>query len=479
MKKNFFWISIAVFLLAFVVAGFWLVRFLVSANGRALVAREVVTHILTTNTQEANYVQEALGFTSPQTYLVLLLNNTELRPGGGFIGAYAIVRFDKGAPDIIKAEGTEILDNYAPTAFSTPPAPLQKYLGTTKWQFRDSNWSPDFPTSASTSLAMYAAEHGVDAEQIDGVIGFTPTVVENILKITGPITVAGQTYTSDTFTKQLEYQVEYAYASEGISTKNRKQMLGELAQALLPRLVTTGVTHWADYAALLPRMFAEKQLIFYSVHPKLEAALEANNLNGSMEGAPEDYLLWVDANLGALKTDASITRHLTYDLAPEGNGYVATATMQFVHSGTFDWRTTRYRDYARVFVPIGSQFLSVSGSMATDKSPLPGVVDQGVENGRQWFGTFFSLEPGQAHTLSFHYRLPPTLSTEMAAASLYTLRVQKQLGTLAPQLTVHLDFGTKGVASTSPSGVITPSTHSVVFSSSLLTDRTFAVGFSQ
>ncbi|HLD35070.1 MAG TPA: hypothetical protein VJB62_04365, partial [Patescibacteria group bacterium] len=45
-------------------------------------------------------------------------------------------------------QGTEILDNMAPSFVSAPPDALRTYLGIDKWSFRDSNWSPDFAISA-------------------------------------------------------------------------------------------------------------------------------------------------------------------------------------------------------------------------------------------------------------------------------------------------------------------------------------------
>lgn len=471
-------ITIIIFIVVFLFALCALAaRFIVSPAGRAVVVQEAAKHLVAATPDENNLIQSALGFDSPKTYLFLLLNNTELRPGGGFIGAYMVVTVNQGVPDIVKVEGTEILDNFAPDAFLTPPKPLSDYLKISKWQFRDSNWSPDFPSSVSTTLALYKAEHGVDAATLDGVIGFTPTVMENILKLVGPVTVDGQTFTSDNFTEQLEYQVEYGYASQGVSTRDRKQTLGALAKTLLPRLIESAFAHWSQYAALFPQMVAQKQLIFYSTHPDVENVLQADKLNGSMQATRGDYLMWVDANLGALKTDASLTRSLSYEIAPMGDTYVATATMQFVHTGKFDWRTTRYRDYARVYVPLGSTFLSASGTMVYDKNPLPGPVDQGIENGRQWFGGFISIEPGQTRSLSFHYQLPSGIANHIASGPDYTLDVQKELGTLSPQLTVHLNFGTKRVATTTPEAVLSPDSAAATFTSDLSVDRNFEIKF--
>ena len=43
-----------------------------------------------------NFTGDLVGREGKKTYLVLLQNNTELRPGGGFIGNYAVIEFENG-----------------------------------------------------------------------------------------------------------------------------------------------------------------------------------------------------------------------------------------------------------------------------------------------------------------------------------------------------------------------------------------------
>ncbi|MEK7190044.1 MAG: hypothetical protein AAB666_03660, partial [Patescibacteria group bacterium] len=56
------------------------------------------------------------------------------------------------------------------------------------------------------------------------------------------------------------------------------------------------------------------------------------------------------------------------------------------------------------------------------------------------FGGFIAIEPGEQGTLTFEYYLPEKIA-QQSASGLYTLFVQKQLGTAAPKLTVDADFG--------------------------------------
>ena len=195
-------------------------------------------------------------------------------------------------------------------------------------------------------------------------------------------------------------------------------------------------------------MLAEKQVVLYSVNDAEQEILAGKKWGGLMEKYDGDYLMWVDANLGAWKTDAVIERSLSYSFAPLKDEYVATATMKFAHKGKFDWRTTRYLDYARVYLPLGSKLVGVKGVVAA-KQLHPGAVDQGVENGKQWFGAFISIEPGRAGEISFQFKLSPEIVKQIKNNS-YKLLAQKQIGAVAPQLTLQLNFD-KNVRYANPS----------------------------
>ena len=84
--------------------------------------------------------------------------------------------------------------------------------------------------------------------------------------------------------------------------------------------------------------------------------------------------------------------------------------MSYEHRGTFDWRTSRYRDnYVRLYVPLGATLRSVS-TQGNRRVTIPlSAVDQGQELGYQWFGTLFPLnqketkQPICLHTAGFNW----------------------------------------------------------------------------
>lgn len=418
-----------------------------------------------------------LGFEKPMTYLVLFENNTELRPGGGFIGVYAVLKVDKGNLEIIKVDGTENLDRNTPVDWKpTPPEVLTKHLKVDRWYFRDSNWSPDFSESAKKALEFYQAEGGVEANNIDMVVAFTPTVVERLLEITGNFTVDGIEFSADNVTEKLEYEVEYGYSEDGTAFTERKQIIRPFMDILMDHLQDSLFNNLNNYEELFQNMVVQKQIMFYSPGIDWQKVIEDNKWDGKVVNTSLDYLLWVDANLASLKTDYIMKRELKYSIRLEGNRYVATVEMIYKHNGTFDWRTSRYRTYARVFVPTGSQLMATTGAMKWDRTSGVGPTDSGIELGKQWFGAFIAIEPGKQGSLKFEYYLPEEISQKIRDNQ-YDLYIQKQLGTIDHALTLDLNFG-KNITKATPAEMMDDWGDNIYrVQTDLVIDRSFGVNF--
>jgi len=387
---------------------------------------------------QSEILQKVLGFAEPQHYLMLFLNNTELRPGGGFIGSYAVLKVENGKSEILKVEGTEILDGKSPKFESVPPIQLAKHLKIKTWKFRDSNWSPDFSIATEKSLELYEKENGLASGEIDAVIGITPTVFEGILEILGPITVDGIEFNHENFTEKLEYEVEYGYDEKGKDFEERKNIMGSLAKVILPKFKKDVFLNWEKYYELFESVIEQKQLMFYSKDSQVQDFLVAKKWLPKVEKTNGDYLMWVDANLGAWKTDFSIERKLEYKIdTTESGRYVGEVRMHYNHIGKFDWRTSRYLSYARVYLPIGSELIEVIGGEAISQEYTESNF--GVELDKQWFGVLVRIEPQTDKELIFKFYLSDKI-TEQIKAGEYSLLVQKQLGSLDNGLTLDMNF---------------------------------------
>ncbi|MDO8617702.1 MAG: DUF4012 domain-containing protein [Candidatus Uhrbacteria bacterium] len=394
-----------------------------------------------------------------KTYLVVLQNADELRPTGGFIGTIGTVRVASGDIQHIKFEDVYAVDGPVQETWKDiPPEPLAKGLGVKAWFLRDSNWSPDFPQTAERLMDVYLRERAMDSRftihdlRFDGVIAFEPRFFADLLRLTGPITVEGKTFTADNFFTQLQYDVEIGFRADGTPTAQRKEIVGKVGDVLLDNLFHQPSSRWPALLEIMTNALERKDLLVYVRDPKILALLDAHGWSGRTRESPTDYLWVVDTNVAAFKTDGVMEKRLAYTLdASSPTTTLSTVTLTYRNTNrVINWRYTRYRDYVRVYVPEGSELLSVEGAMEDDITKTgwqvkPGRVDVMRDLGKTVFGTFWSVEPGETRQLKFTYRLP--LAGDRLQVTGYRLLVQKQPGARMG-LTLDLMFGKKVVQAT-------------------------------
>lgn len=393
----------------------------------------------------AEILPKIAGYPEGKTYLFLLQNSDELRPTGGFIGTYGIVKVKDGNVETFETDNIYALDGAAERFLRvTPPAPIGKYLRVGAWFMRDSNWSPDFPTAAAQAEWFYKTEGGKE-KKIDAVIAVTPTFIENLLRQIGNIEINGETFTPENLMDVLQYKVEKEYYERGLPEIQRKDIVGKLGEKVFERLSSLPSSRWANLFNIANQALTERHLLVWSNDQELQAIIVREGWSGKILESDGDYLSVIDANLAALKTDGVMDRKINYFLSKDELGnFRAKVEINYKNNGTFTWKTTRYRTYTRIYIPTGSVLLGGSGMMENDRiydpSGRAGKIDVGEESGKTYFGAFISVEPGKEGTLSFEYTLPKKINDQINQG-LYKLLVQKQSGTIAHPLTLNLDFG--------------------------------------
>ncbi len=175
-----------------------------------------------------------LGWEGPRRYLVLTQDPAEIRPTGGFIGTYGIVTIDRGRIVERSFGGIEPLDYPWDYPRIEPPQALADYLlgPEQPWQFADSNWSPDYPTSASDALRLYTNQTGDD--RFDGVLAITTYTIDELLEVTGPVTVPDYDVTIAPGETTIRILQQTRRSAPG---EDRKAILPAFADALLASLL--------------------------------------------------------------------------------------------------------------------------------------------------------------------------------------------------------------------------------------------------
>ncbi len=354
------------------------------------------------------------------TLLLLLQNNYELRPGGGFLGQYGILKVQDGKILSFTFEDANLLDQRI-TAKVTPPWPLTRYAQIKKWKFRDSNFSPDFPTNAAKAEYFYRLSGG--RTQFDGVVAINADVLNHVIGVVGPITIPGfGTYTAENAAIDLEEDVERAYLGDDVPAElkqNRKNVMKTLSAEIVKRIGSIGDIQ--KLANLGLEELRDKNVQLFFKDATLQKKIASVHWDGTVSKEwNKDYLMVVDANLGALKTDYYIRRSLDYTVDFTGETPKATVLYTYDHTATHgDWRTSDYHTYTRILAPSGSKYIDQS------RVKTGGVSSQETaEWNKMVFGYKVDTLIGTTLPTGISYELPSTITPEN-----YELLIQKQSGT--------------------------------------------------
>lgn len=381
------------------------------------------------------------GYPEKAAFLVLLQNSDELRPTGGFLGTYGILEIEYG--EIIRFDTHDIYHMDMPVEDKLdimPPAPIKKYL-VPKWFMRDANWSPDWPTAAQKIEWFYKLEDGLlppkdkinnFGGEFKGVIAVTPKFITDLIALTGPIKIGEDEFNRDNFVNLLEYKVEKGYVQLGVPSWHRKEIIGDIAKEIKIRLLDMPSSRWREAADVIIDNMTEKNILVFFKDAETENLIKEQGAGGEMKdsGAESDYFMVVDANMGALKTDAIMSRGIDYEIEEKKDGLFVKLLINYSHNGKPDWKTTTYKSYTRVYVPLGSQLIRAGGASE------PEITAQN-EAGKTFFGAFITVEPGQIRTLRLEYKLPAYLFTAAKSGS-YVLYAQKQPGNNVNKLSVDV-----------------------------------------
>ncbi|KQX74264.1 DUF4012 domain-containing protein [Aeromicrobium sp. Root472D3] len=132
--------------------------------------------------------------TGKHRYLLIFQNNAEIRATGGLPGAYAVLDVNDGKISLGEQGSGASMGDLPYEA--TPISQEETDLFDTKLvsDFRDINFTPDFPRAAEIGTAILAREKNID---VDGVLSVDPVTLSYVLDGIGPITLDdGSTLTS-------------------------------------------------------------------------------------------------------------------------------------------------------------------------------------------------------------------------------------------------------------------------------------------
>lgn len=349
------------------------------------------------------------------TYLVLFQNTLELRPTGGYIGNFAEVTLAGGKIKNYTIYNTNLFDYGKPGIEA--PEPYKRMLGIQEMQLRDGNWAPDFPTTAKQIRDLYKLEGGT--EDIQGVIAVNASVLPEILKITGPVSVNSidKELTADNILLELQYELNFGFAEKGISRDNRKDSIKELAFEIDNKISRASLLKLYDLGNMFLEQASQKQILLWSQDDNIQSKIVKLNWDGEVNKVTTgDYFMLVDANLGALKTDYYMRRSIKKEVNECGDKICSTITITYNNTAKVASPLNNdYKSYTRVLLPQEAFVNSIKG-----------IETRSVEV--DYTKAYNKKIAGFQIVVPFNSSKDITIDYSMPKLEKYTLDLQKQPG---------------------------------------------------
>jgi len=343
-----------------------------------------------------------------KNYLIVLQNQYESRPTGGFISAYGVLKFRFFIPT-----GLEIDDSFkiGGHAYVNPPEPMGELLVDPWYEghtFRDANWNPDFPQTACELISFYQ-KVGTE-EDFDGVVAVNYSVIENLVQNFQPLEIAAEEITSNNLFQFLEYETKDVDKHDEEALKERKNVLKSLGSALIQR----SILHLPTVAKRVNQALIEKEIQLWFKNEKLETKIQTKNWGGVFQAnLYADNLGVVIANLGGKKADRYLDKKVSYVVNfTENQAPEAELKIKLTHYGDYNLFSDRYKGYVRIYLPKEAEYEK------TEEQDLT------IENNFQVVGQKILIEPGETQTIVLNYKLPSSVMNK----NQYFLNLLKQSG---------------------------------------------------
>ena len=391
---------------------------------------------------------QVLGFNGEKTYLVLLQNNMELRPGGGFIGSFAILNINKG-----KVKNFKILDVYDADGqlkgHVEPPFAIRRYLPSVHWYLRDSNFDVDFSKSALASAVFLNTEM---RQRVDGVIGVDLSFVKNLLSAIGPVKVVdyNEIVTADNLFAITNARVEKNFFP---GSTQKKDFLRSLYNSINLKLSEEKNISYLNVLDSLTKSLYEKHIIFAFNDVSLQSLFSVNGFGSTLidsrkndKTTVNDFIGINEANLSANKINYFITRSFSQNSTIANDGSITQSVKVSLKNNASKLlgKNGFYKNYLRVIVPLGSTItgIKIDGRQQSIVDPIkdPIVYEKknfvpptGLEvekvdqNGKTIYGFLVTVDAEILKTIEIDYKLTQKLDLTKASF-LYSLKIFKQPG---------------------------------------------------
>ncbi|MFC4243352.1 DUF4012 domain-containing protein [Gryllotalpicola reticulitermitis] len=271
-----------------------------------------------------------LGQNGPRTYLLLVLNNAELRASGGIPGSVVHITANRGKITFDQQASDGSFGPYnAPITELARPTNLL-FTQITGEYMQDVTLTPHFDQTAQLAAAMWKQKYG---QSVDGVISIDPVALKYILEATGAVTFGqGTSFDTQLTAQNVVTTLLSDVYSRFSSPPTQDQFFGAATNAIFAK-VTSGDFAPSAMLTAFTHIGDEHRLNVWSSQPAEQTKLAQTTLSGGPArsgpgeqrfgvyladgtGSKMDYYLHTSVSLG----------HITCQ--PDGPLYVVQLTLK-------------------------------------------------------------------------------------------------------------------------------------------------------
>lgn len=437
---------------------------------RALTYLELISQLK----KIAPFLEEIFAKDTEKKYLLLFANNMELRPGGGFIGSFGILKFKNLTLDFLKIYDVYDADGQL-KAHIEPPPPIRLYLNQPHWFLRDSAFSPDFFENYLEAKSFLLKEMGF--EKFDGAILFTTTAIENILNAFGNIYLPDykEIINSKNFYIKTQYYSEKNFFPGSTQKKN---FLSSLTKQILINLENVSLN---DLIYYLKKSLDEKQIVLYFEQPTdLQKIIDNNFWSGRIiepnclnknENCISDYILAVDANLGVNKSNFFVNRYFHLKIYFDSQGKISHQLSISFKNESFlnNFLGGDYKNYFQLYLPENSTIkdISINGIKIEKEKIDEEIINEKIKK----IGFFINIPQKMKTEIKINYYLNEKIKKGRV---FYQLIVQKQIGSFNNDFILEF-FLPKNYYLLNQNFIPLVKDNQIIYNTNLSTDKIFII----
>ncbi|MGP3964479.1 DUF4012 domain-containing protein [Nonomuraea sp. 3N208] len=259
--------------------------------------------------ETAALLPEMLGYNGPRRYFLAFQTNAEARGTGGLVGAFGILKADRGHLNIERLSSNNGLESGVVQVTHYGRAYRERYGRSPMALLANSNLSPHFPYAAKTWAALWKRQTG---ERLDGAVATDPIALSYLLKVIGPVTLPnGEKVTAENVVDLTEREAYARYTNP----VERKKFLITIASAV-SKAVTTSHPDPLALVSALSQMVEERRIQIWSHKGSEQRRLAATPLGGVLPQKPGPFAGLMIINSAGTKLDYYLDRSLHYELGP-------------------------------------------------------------------------------------------------------------------------------------------------------------------